>query len=79
MSSDDISKLTEKERDELAQIALKNSQQSRERSKAYRERKKAKGMTLVSVWVPSDRAKVLKKQFEAHVKKVSEKKDVSGK
>lgn len=73
--ADDISNLTNKERDELAQTALKNSQQSRERSKAYRERKKAKGMTLVSVWVPSDNAKDLKKQFEAHVKKVSKKDD----
>lgn len=77
--SDDIRKLTEKERDELAQTALKNAEQSRERSKAYRERKKAKGMTLVSIWVPSDRAKSLKKVFEDHVRKLLEKKDVSGK
>jgi len=66
----DIDQLTEKERDELARRALKASEQSRNRSREYRERKKKRGMTQVSVWVPSDKKDQMKAAFEKHVAKV---------
>lgn len=73
--SGDISQLTDKERDALASTALETAKKSRQRAKEYRDRKRAKGMTQISIWVPSDRAKALKKTFENHVKKVTDEKD----
>lgn len=72
---DNISDLTEGQRDALAQAALKAADKSRQRAKEYRDRKRAKGMTQISIWVPSDRAKALKKAFEDHVSKIADKGD----
>jgi vacuolar-type H+-ATPase subunit I/STV1 len=75
MMADDMSKLTDKERDALASTALETAKKSRQRAKEYRERKRSKGMVQISIWVPSDRAKSLKKAFEDHVAKNPDKKD----
>lgn len=75
---DDINKLTEGQRDALAESALKAAEKSRRRAKEYRERKRSKGMTQISIWVPDDQAKSLKKMFEKHVIKVMSGKDQAG-
>lgn len=76
--SDDIKQLTENQRDALAESALKAAEKSRQRAKEYRERKRSKGMTQISIWVPEDRAKSLKKMFEKHVIKVMSGEDQAG-
>lgn len=73
--SETIENMTEDQRNSLAQSALENAAKSRQRAKEYRERKTAKGMVQISIWVPSDRAKALKKTFEDHVYKITDKKD----
>ena len=76
MMVDSISKLTDQERDALASTALETAIKSRQRAKEYRDRKRAKGMVQIAIWVPSDRAKALKKAFEQHVTKIMAEKDV---
>jgi len=75
---DDIRNLTESQRDALAKSALKAADRSRQRAKEYRDRKRAKGMTQISIWVPADQAKSLKKMFEKHVLKMMAGKDQAG-
>lgn len=68
--TDLLKNLTDAQRDALASSALKISSASRARSKSYRERKKMHGMKQILVWVPEDRAKVLKKKFDDYVSKI---------
>lgn len=65
---DDLRKLTAKERDGLAIAALTASEKSRRRATKYRAKKKADGMTQISIWVPVSRAKHFKAAFEKHVR-----------
>lgn len=58
-------------RDELAEAMLRQREKARSRAAAYREKKASSGMTQITLWVPKDRAAVLKRQFEAHIKKIT--------
>lgn len=68
--NDDLSKMTQAQKDALAARALKAQEKARQRSEAYRDRKKGAGMVQVSVWVPEARAAELRRVFQKHVEKI---------
>ena len=68
--NDDLSKMTQAQKDALATRALKAQEKARQRSEAYRDRKKGAGMVQVSVWVPEARAAELRRAFQKHVEKI---------
>ena len=68
--NDDLSKMTQAQKDALAARALKAQEKARQRSEAYRDRKKGAGMVQVSVWVPEARAAELRRAFQKHVEKI---------
>lgn len=59
------------DKDELAAAMLRQREKARTRSAAYRAKRAEAGMIQITLWVPKDRAAVLKRQFEAHVKKIT--------
>ena len=67
--NDDLSKMTQAQKDALAARALKAQEKARQRSEAYRDRKKGAGMVQVSVWVPGDHADQLRRFFRNQVEK----------
>jgi hypothetical protein len=68
--SDDLSGMTQAQKDALAARALKLQKAAQKRSEAYRDRKKKAGMVQISVWVPEDRAADFRRTFQRHVEKV---------
>lgn len=58
------------DKDELAAAMIRQREKARSRSAAYRAKQAEAGMVQISLWVPKDRAAVLKRQFETHIKKV---------
>lgn len=68
--NDDLAKMTPAQKDALAARALKAQEKARQRSEAYRDRKKNAGMVQVSVWVPEARAAEFRRAFQKHVEKV---------
>jgi TRAP-type C4-dicarboxylate transport system substrate-binding protein len=68
--NDDLSSLSDAQRDALAARAIKTQQKAKARAEAYRERKKKAGMVQVSVWVPEDRADAIRRAFQKHVDKI---------
>jgi vacuolar-type H+-ATPase subunit I/STV1 len=68
--NDDLSMMTQAQKDALAARALKSQEKARQRSEAYRDRKKGSGMVQVSVWVPEARAAELRRAFQKHVEKI---------
>lgn len=68
--TDDLSKMTIDQKEALAARALKAQERARQRSEAYRDRKKRAGMVQVSVWVPEARAAEVRRAFQKHVEKI---------
>jgi hypothetical protein len=68
--NDDPSKMTPAQKEALVARALKAQEKARQRSEAYRDRKKGRGMVQISVWVPEARAAELRRTFTNHVEKV---------
>lgn len=59
------------DKDELAAAMLRQREKARSRSAAYRAKRAEAGMVQIAVWVPKDRAAALKRQFDAHVRKIT--------
>lgn len=57
-------------KDELAAAMIRQREKARTRSAAYRAKQAEAGMVQIALWVPKDRATMLKRQFEAHVKEI---------
>lgn len=68
--NDDLSKMSPTQKEALAARALKAQEKARQRSEAYRDRKKGAGMVQVSVWVPEARAAEVRRAFQKHVEKI---------
>lgn len=68
--ADDLSNMTQSQRDALAQRALKQQKAARSRAEAYRARKQDAGLVQLSVWVPKSKAKQAKKAFGEYAQKL---------
>jgi len=68
--SDDLSRMSSAQKEALAARAIKAQEKARQRSEAYRDRKKRAGMVQVSVWVPEALAAEFRRSFQKHVERV---------